>query len=139
MANKIDTAIDAVKTKLEELVATETVKAVELKLHNPVTEKRVPVIGLYLLQAGRSGGDAAPQWKVRLTLKILTRCKAESASETITELIAAATPKLDELSNSSDIQAGIEFGTWQFVYHMNVTNSPVGATCILTLTFDGAL
>jgi len=139
VANKIDTAIEAVKTKLVELVTAGTVKAVELKLHNPLTERRVPVIGLYPLRASRVGGSGAPLWRLSLAVKILARAKATSAKATITELVAAAQAKLDALSDSAAIRASIEIGTWEFVYHMSVTNSPVGAMAVLTLQFEGAL
>ena len=138
MANKIDTAIDAVQTKLEEL-APATVKAVELKLHNPLTQQRIPVIGLYPLRASRTGGSSAPLWEVALAVKILSRAKATSAKATITELVAAVQAKLDALSDSAALRASIDVGTWQFIYHMSVTNSPVGAMAIATLTFEGAL
>ena len=137
--NKIDTAIDAIETDLGALVTAGTVKAVEQALHNPLTERRVPVIGLYPLRAGRAGGSAAPLWEVSLAVRILARAKGIQASETITELVATVQARLDALSDSASIAASIELGTWQFVYHSAVTNSPVGAMAILTLRFEGSL
>jgi len=139
MSNKIDTAIEAVKAELTKLVTAKTVKAVELKLHNPLTEHRVPIIGIYPLRATRAGGSAAPLWELALAVRIMSRCKATSAKATITELVAAVQARLDALSDSAAIAASIEIGTWQFVYHLSVTNSPVGAMAVLTLRFEGAL
>jgi len=139
MSNKIDTAIEAVKTELTKLVTAGTVKAVELRLHDPLTEHRAPLIGIYPLRATRAGGSSAPLWELALVVRIMSRCKARAAKRTITELVKAVQARLDALSDSAAIAASIEIGTWQFVYHIAVTNSPVGAMAVLTLRFEGAL
>lgn len=139
MANKIDTLIDAVQTKLEELVTAGTVKAVEQKLHDPMQEQRVPLIGIVPLSAARRGGSAAPQWVVTAAIRVLARCKASAGSGTLTELIAAVQAKLDALSDSGTFGAALELGNWELTYHFQVSQSPVAAAAMMKLTFEGNL
>jgi hypothetical protein len=139
MANKIDTAIAAMVTKLAELVTAGTLKAVEQQLHDPMTENRYPLVGILFDGASRSGGSAAPLWKVDCILRILHRTKAGAGSQSLTDLIAAVQAKLDALSDSTSFGAGIELGRWQAGHHFQVANVPIAASMAMRLTFEGAL
>ena len=139
MANKIDTAISAIQTKLAELVTAGTVKAVEQQLHDPMTENRYPLVGILFDGASRSGGTAAPLWKVDAILRIVHRTKAGAGNASLTDLIAAVQAKLDALSDSTTFGAGIELGRWQAGHHFQVANVPITASMAMRLTFEGNL
>ena len=139
MANKIDTAIAAMVTKLQELVTSGTLKAVEQQLHDPMTENRYPLVGVLFDGATRAGGPTAPLWKVDVILRIVHRTKAGSGSQGLTELVAAVQAKLDALSDSSTFIAGIELGRWQAGHHFQIANVPITASMAMRLTFEGAL
>jgi predicted transcriptional regulator len=139
MANKIDTAISAIQTKLAELVTAGTVKAVAQEMHDPISEQRFPVIGLLFMGASRAGGTAAPLWRADVVLRIVQRTKAGASSSTITDLIKAVQEKLDAVSNAGTFAGAIELGNWQAWYHFGVANVPVGASCAMRIQFEGSL
>jgi hypothetical protein len=139
MANRINTAIAAMVTKLQELVTSGTVKAVERQLHDPVSENRYPLVGVLFDGAARSGGSAAPLWKVDVILRIVHRTKGGAGDESLEDLIAAVQAKLDALSDSTTFGAGIELGRWQAGHHFQVANVPITASMAMRLTFEGAL
>lgn len=135
MANKIDTAISAIQTKLAELVTATTVKAVEQAMHDPLTEQRVPVIGLLFMGCSRRGGTAAPLWQADVVVRIVQRTKAGQSGSSITDLIKAVQEKLD----AATVAGAVELGNWMAWYHFGVANVPVGASCAMKIVFEGNL
>jgi len=135
MANKIDTAMTAIQTKLAELVTAGTVKAVAQEMHDPLSEQRFPLIGLLFMGASRAGGTAAPLWRADVVIRILQRTKAGASSSTITDLIKAVQEKLD----AAAVAGSVELGNWQAFYHFGIANVPVGASCAMRIQFEGNL
>ena len=143
MANKIDTAMDALETKLKELVeadGTGVLKAVERRIINPLTETNLPICGLLPAEAFRHGGQAATaDWEVPVLVMVCTRAKGVQADQTITEIIAEIQAKVDAL-NASDAPGGVfDLPRWDFWYNLRLTDVPVGAWGSLRIKFTGTL
>jgi hypothetical protein len=143
MANKVDTLMDAVETKLAELVSadgTGVLKAVERRVINALTEPRVPILGLVPSDATRRGGQGATAaWEVAVLVMLCTRAKDVACDESITEIMAEIMGKLDALNASDSPGGSIDMPGWHFWYRIGDSEVPVGAWGTLRLGVTGTL
>jgi len=141
MANKIDTNLDAIVTKLEELVeadGTGVLKEVVPRLVNPFTEAKVPICGIVPRQARRDSRKG--YWDVAIDLRVCTKSKEAEAAQTISEIVAAVQEKLDALTDGSTPGWDLDMPGWFFWFALGPQYlAPVGARTMLRMTIHGDL
>ena len=140
MANKLDSLLDAIETKLGDLVGTGVLKAVCRRIITPLTEVRLPICALLPSAAFRQGGEAATgDWEATALLMVCTRAKDTKADQSISDIMAEISAKLDALNDSDSPGGSIDMPRWDFWYALGTANVPVGAMASLRLQFTGAL
>lgn len=140
MANRIDTALDALAAQFAELVAAGTLAAVRREWIVPAQAADVPVLGLWPDRFRRQGATAATRlWTVDCLLMLLTRSETQVADQTVTDLIAAVSGKIDEF-NAADGPGGVaDMPTWEIWMDVGRPTVPCGAIGGLRLRVDGIL
>ncbi|HUX00232.1 MAG TPA: hypothetical protein VMY35_04565 [Phycisphaerae bacterium] len=143
MANKIDTAIDAIETELKKLVeadGTGVLKAVVRRIINPLKETNLPICGLVPSEVVRHGGlGATADWQIPVLLMVCTRSKDVEGDATITEIIAEIQAKLDALIASAAPGVAFDLPRWDIWYRPGLTDVPVGAWGSLRISITGTL
>lgn len=144
MANKIDTVMDAIKTKLDELVSvdgTGVLKAVQRRVISPLTESNVPILGLVVSRMRRRGGPAggAP-WEAQALVMLCARGKSTKADESITNLVAEVDAKIEALIDAGTAGGAIDGPEWDYWYQgIGDSLVPVGAIGALRISVEGPL
>ena len=142
MANAVDTALDALAgaTYLGALVTAGTLKAVERRILNALTEPTVPVLGIVPSAMYRQIKTATTEyWHVDLLLMLCTRAKGIECDESITDLAASVMGTLNAF-NVADAPGGVvNQARWDFWYALGITDVPVGAITTAVLRVEGPL
>ena len=140
MANKIDTAMDAMETALNLLVAAGTLKAVRRAILVAQNVPSCPVVCFLPMNVDRLGGSgAASERAVTVDVRIITRSKDSLADQTVSELIAAVETGLNTLADSSGGPL-IEMPRWDFWYGFGAGGLVLqGAICRMRVGLSGPL
>ncbi|HOD79954.1 MAG: hypothetical protein BWX88_02761 [Planctomycetes bacterium ADurb.Bin126] len=103
MANKVNTAIAAIRTALAAVGGGTTFKAVTGKLVNPLRVKvRLPYCSVKAGDCRHVGGpQASRQWSVQYVVQIVTACSSDSVELELIDLIAAAESALDSVGSAA--------------------------------------
>ena len=115
MANKIDTLIDAVETKLNELVAadgTGVLKAVKRGVINPLKQQQVPVCGVAPSRFRREGDI----WVCEILLMLAVRAGTGDADAAITDVLIEVDAKIEALVDAGTAGGFIDDPFWDSWY-----------------------
>ncbi len=140
MANRIDTVMDAIETKLKTLVAadgTGVFKAVERAVINPLTANNPPVISLVISRLYREGAT----WTADVLVMIMADKTSATPDQRVTELVANADGAISALIDAATAGGVIDRPVWDFWYAAGSSNpqSLVGAIGGLTIRVEDPL
>ena len=140
MANKIDTAIDAVLAAFTARMVdgVRVFKNCKTELVNPMeSEVLCPYVAMVLGGVPHVGGPAAArQWNAELLIEVVAVSKSSQADATISELIANAEYVLDHLGS---IGAVVEMPKWAVQHNLTPSRTFVWATGTADVRIMGPL
>lgn len=143
VANKVDAILDAIETKLAELVTAGAVRQVVRRPMNPATEKIRPSMSVVCGDLRRAGGPHDKRiWRMTVSVGILASEARASIEGNVVELIALADGKLEALDQASGtLGGGMDIPDWQFAYWPTGENTfaRIGATASFRVTFEGPI
>lgn len=141
MANKIDTVMDNIETKLNELVQADgsgVFKALQRAVINALTTVNPPIFAVAVDHLQCDQGT----WTAYVLLQIAANRGGSAADSTVTDLIAEADAQIRALAGSGAAGGGIDQIIWDPWYRPG--NNPahldhVGAIGSLRIRVEGTL
>ena len=115
MANKISTVLDNIATKLAELVASGTLKAVQRTVINPLKAQNTPVVGLAISRLSR----ADQIWNADVLLMLLARTGDDTPDEAVIDLVGAVDAKIAALREAGTAAGALDLPVWDLWHHPN--------------------
>lgn len=139
MANKIDTVIDAVETKLNELVEADgsgVLAAVERGVINPLKGQQLPVCGVAPSRFRREGAI----WVCEMLIMLAARTGTGDADTAITDVLIEVDAAIEALVDAGTAGGVIDDPVWDSWYQPRGDSlAVVGAIATLRFKVESPL